>query len=172
MKYFLLGVISTLAVLTVAVLGYIRFGFAEVQSDIPPSGLESSLMRAVVHASLRREAPNTPNPVPPTDANLIAGGKFYLNACSGCHGTPGKPFGKGGPILFPPIPELPVVGTDLSESQIFWAAKHGIRRSGMFANGVWAKDQDLWAVAAYIKRMNSLSSSVKEAIDKPASGKN
>jgi thiosulfate dehydrogenase len=172
MKYFFLGVFSTLAVLTLAVLGYIRFGFAEVQSDIPPSVFESSLMRAGVHASLRREAPNTPNPVPPTDANLIAGGKFYLNACSGCHGTPGKPFGKGGPILFPPIPELPVVGTDLSESQIFWAAKHGIRRSGMFANGVWAKDQDLWAVAAYIKRMNSLSSSVKEAIDKPASGKN
>lgn len=169
MKNFLLGVISTLAVLTLAVLGYIRFGFAEVQSDIPPSGFENSLLRAGVHASLRREAPNVPNPVPPTDANLIAGGKFYINACAGCHGTPGKPFGKHGPILFPPIPELPVVGTDLTESQIFWAAKHGIRRSGMFANGVWAKDQDLWMVAAYIKRMNSVSPFVKEAIDKPAS---
>jgi cytochrome c553 len=172
MKNFLLGVIFTLAVLTLVVLGYIRFGFAEVQSDIPPSSLESTLMRAGVHASLRREAPSTPNPLPPTDANLIAGGKFYLNACSGCHGTPGKPFGKRGPVLFPSIPELPVVGTDLTESEIFWAAKHGIRRSGMFANGVWAKDQDLWAVAAYIKRMNSLPPSVKEAIDKPTSGKN
>jgi mono/diheme cytochrome c family protein len=170
MKYFLLGVFCTLAVLTLAVLGYIRFGFAEARSDIPPSRFESSLMRTGVHASLRREAPNIPNPVLPTDANLIAGGKFYLNACSGCHGTPGKPFGQRGPILFPPIPELPVVGTDLTESQIFWAAKHGIRRSGMFANGVWAKDQDLWAVAAYIKRMDSLPPAVKEAVDKPASG--
>ena len=169
MKYFLLGVVSTLAVLTIAVLGYIRFGFAEVRGDIPPSSFENSLMRAGVHASLRREVPNVPNPIAPTDANLIAGGKFYFNACAGCHGTPGKPFGKGGPILFPPIPELPVVGTDLTESQVFWAAKHGIRRSGMFANGVWAKDQDLWMVAAYIKRMNSLPPSVKEAIDKPAS---
>jgi thiosulfate dehydrogenase len=167
-KNFLLGVICTLAVLTLAVLGYIRFGFAEVRSDIPPSGFENSLMRTGVHASLRREAPKIPNPVPPTDANLIAGGKFYLNACAGCHGTPGKPFGKHGPILFPPIPELPVVGTDLTESQIFWAAKHGIRRSDMFANGVWAKDQDLWMVAAYIKHMNSLSLSVQEEIVKPA----
>lgn len=170
MKYFLLGVFCTLAVLTLAVLGYIRFGFAEVRSDIPPSRFESSLLGTGVHASLRREAPNIPNPVSPTDANLIAGGKFYLNACSGCHGTPGKPFGQRGPILFPPIPELPVVGTDLTESQIFWAAKHGIRRSGMFANGVWAKDQDLWAVAAYIKRMDSLPPAVKEAVDNPASG--
>lgn len=168
MKNFLLGVICTLVVLTLAVLGYIRFGFAEVQSDIPQTAFENSLMRAGVHASLRREAPNVPNPVPPTDVNLIAGGKFYMNACAGCHGTPGKPFGKHGPILFPPIPELPVVGTDLTESQIFWAAKHGIRRSGMFANGVWAKDQDLWMVAAYIKHMNSLSLSVQVEIVKPA----
>jgi mono/diheme cytochrome c family protein len=172
MKCFLLGVFSTLAVVTVAVLGYIRFEFAEVRSDIPPSRFESSLLRAGVHASLRREPPNVPNPVSPTDANLIAGGKFYLSACSGCHGTPGKPFGQSGPILFPPIPELPVVGTDLMESQIFWAAKHGIRRSGMFANGVWATDQDLWAVAAYIKGMDSLPPAVKEAIDKAATGQN
>ena len=172
MKYFFLGVLCTLAVLTLGVLGYIRFGFAEVRSDIPPSAFENSLMRAGVHASLRREAPNTPNPVPPTDANLIAGGKFYLNACAGCHGTPGQPFGERGPILFPRIPELPVVGTDLTESQIFWAAKHGIRRSGMFANGAWAKDQDLWMVAAYIKRMNSLSQAVKDGIAKPAHTEN
>src|SRR5713101_5779447 len=97
MKYFLLGVFCTLAVLTLAVLGYIRFGFAEVRSDIPPSRFESSLLRTGVHASLRREAPNIPNPVSPTD-------------------------------------------------------------------------QDLWAVAAYIKRMDSLPPAVKEAVDKPASG--
>jgi cytochrome c553 len=163
-------VVSTLAVLAIAVFGYIRFGFAEVRGDVPPSPFENSLMRAGVHASLRREAPEIPNPVPPTDENLIAGGKFYLNACAGCHGTPGKPFGKRGPVLFPPIPELSVVGTDLTESQIFWAAKHGIRRSGMFADGAWAKDQDLWMVAGFIKRMASLPRAVKEAVDKLASG--
>ena len=170
MKYFLLGVFSTLAVVAIAVFGYIRFGFAEVRADFPPSRFENSLMRAGVHASIRREAPEIPNPVPPTDENLIAGGKFYLDACAGCHGTPGKPFGNRGPVLFPPIPELPVVGTDLTDSQIFWAAKHGIRRSGMFANGAWAKDQDLWMVAAFIKRMGSLPPGVKEAVDKLASG--
>jgi hypothetical protein len=170
MRYFLLGVVSTLSALALAVFGYIRLGFAEVRGDFPPSRFEDSLMRAGVHASIRREAPEIPNPVPPTDENLIAGGKFYLNACAGCHGTPGKPFGKRGPILFPPIPELPVVGTDLTEARIFWAAKHGIRRSGMFANGAWAKDQDLWMVAAFIKRMGSLTPAVKEAVDKLASG--
>jgi hypothetical protein len=169
-KYFLLGVVSTLTVLVVAGFVYIRFGFAEVRADLPPSRFENSLMRAGVHASIRREASESANPVPSTDGNLIAGGKFYLNACAGCHGTPGKPFGNRGPVLFPPIPEFPVVGTDLSDSQIFWAAKHGIRRSGMFANGVWAKDEDLWMAASFIKHMGALPPAVKEAVNKLVSG--
>ena len=167
MKYFFLGVLTTLVVLVIVVCGYIRLGFAEVRGDLPASGFESSLMRAGLHASIRREAPETPNPVAPTDENLIAGGKYYLNVCGGCHGTPGKPFGAHGIPLFPTVPELPVVGTDLTEAQVFWVAKHGIRRSGMFANGAFAKDHDLWTVAAYIKRMNSLSPEVKAAINKP-----
>jgi mono/diheme cytochrome c family protein len=61
---------------------------------------------------------------------------------------------------------LPVIGTDYTEAQIFWIAKHGIRRSAMFANGVYAKDDQLWAVAAYIKGMNSLPSEVRAAIAK------
>jgi hypothetical protein len=39
----------------------------------------------------------------------------------------------------------------------------------MFANGAFAKDEDLWAVAAYIKHMGSLSQAVKDGIAKPAS---
>lgn len=172
MKNFLLGVISTLAVLTLAVLGYIRFGFAEVRGDIPASRFESSLLRAGLHASIRREAPETPNPVAPTDENLIKGGKYYMEACAGCHGRPGEPFGSGGVGLIPPVPEFPVVGTELSEAQIFWVAKHGIRRSGMMANGVWAKDEYLWTVAAYVKHIGSVSQAVKDGIAKTATSRN
>src|ERR1700756_1581182 len=114
-----------------------------------------------MHASIKREAPNALNPVMPTDENLIAGGKLYLSACAGCHGRPRKPFGGKGPILYPPIRELPVTGTELSEAQVFWVAKHGIRRWGMFANEAWASDEKLWTVAAYVKHMNSLPPAVQ-----------
>ena len=109
-----------------------------------------------------------PDQIKPTDENLIAGGKFYLDACAGCHGTPGKPFGGKGPVLYPPIPELPVVGEEYSEAQIFWIAKHGLRRSGMFANGVWASDEKLWTAAAYIKDLKSLPPAVQAAVAKLA----
>lgn len=172
MKNFLLGVLYTLAVIAIVVCGYIRFGFAEVRGDMPVSSFETRLMLPGVHASIRREAPETANPVAPTDENLIKGGKFYAEACEGCHGYPGKPFGSHGIPLIPGPPEFPVVGTELSEAQVFWVAKHGIRRTGMFANGAYAKDEDLWATAAYIKRMGSVSQTVKDGIAKPASKQN
>ncbi|HKW90134.1 MAG TPA: cytochrome c [Candidatus Acidoferrales bacterium] len=170
MRNFFLGVLVTLVAVALATCAYIRFGFAEVRGDLPVLGFETSLMRAGIHASIRREAPEMPNPVAPTDANLIKGGKYYLEVCAGCHGTPGKPFGVHGIPLIPLPPEFPLVGTELDEAQVFWVAKHGIRRSGMFANGAFAKDQDLWLAATYIKHMGSVSQAVKDEIDKPGSG--
>ena len=172
MKHFLLGVLCTVVVLALLVYGYVRLGLAEVRGDIPVSRFENSLMHSGVHASIRREAPEARNPVTATDENLIKGGKFYADACEGCHGHPDKPFGSRGIPLIPAPPEFPVVGTELDEVQVFWVAKHGIRRSGMFANGAWAKDEDLWAVAAYIKHLGSLSQAVKDAIAKPPSSHN
>src|SRR6267142_2546761 len=63
-------------------------------------------------------------------------------------------------------PELPKVGTEYSEAQIFWVAKHGIRRTGMFANGKWDPDQKLWTAAAYIKRIKSLPPRVQQELAK------
>jgi len=166
MKNFLLGVITTLLVLAVGGFVYLQQGLAEVRGDIPASPFEDYLTRMAVHAAVLRNAPELASPVPPTDVNLITGGKMYLDQCAGCHGTPGKqrkyPDG-----LNPPVPQLPTVGTEYTESQVFWVAKHGIRRTGMFSNGLWDSDEELWALAAYIKRMNHLPPHVQEELAKP-----
>jgi mono/diheme cytochrome c family protein len=167
MKQFLLGALTAVVVFSLGAVLYMRFGLAEVRGDIPDSRLEGSLMRMAVHASVRRHAPAVPNPVQPTEENLIDGGKMFLNECAGCHGTPGKAR-KWSDTLYPPAPQLPEVGTEYSEAQIFWVAKHGIRRTGMFANGVWDSDQKLWTLAAYIYRIRNLPPRVAEAIDKAA----
>ncbi|MGC2109776.1 MAG: cytochrome c [Candidatus Korobacteraceae bacterium] len=165
MKNFLLGVVVTVAVLVVGGFAYLRLGLAQTRSDLPPSKLESWLMSSAVHASVRRNAPNIPNPIAATDENLIAGGKQYLGECAGCHGKPGKPSTLP-ETLNPPAPQFPIVGTEYSEAQVFWVAKHGVRHSGMFANGVWDSDDELWRLAAYIKRMNALSPHVQEELAK------
>jgi len=110
MKNFALGVICTIALLVVGGLAYLLLGFAEVRGDVGGSRLESRLMTAAVQASVRRHAPEVANPFPPTDENLIAGGKIFLNECAGCHGTPGKTTDYSD-TLYPPVPQLPKVGT-------------------------------------------------------------
>jgi mono/diheme cytochrome c family protein len=170
MKHFLLGVVTTLLVLAIGGLLYLKLGLAEVRGDLPPSRWETSLMTSAVHASVRRRAPEIANPVAPTEENLIAGGKLYLSECAGCHGTPGKP-NESRDTLYPPIPDLPADGTRYTESQIFWIAKHGIRLSGMFANGKWDSDQKLWTITAYIARIKSLPPRVQEELAKPSPAK-
>jgi hypothetical protein len=162
MKHFLLGVATTLLVLVVGVLAYLLLGFADVRGDQPVTGLERSVMRAAVHAAVRRHAPNATDPVPPTDANLIAGGRAYLNQCAGCHGTPGKE--REPDALNPAPPHLPTEGTDYTEAQIFWVAKHGVRRTGMFSNGVWDADSVLWPIATFIYRIKDLPPAVRESL--------
>jgi mono/diheme cytochrome c family protein len=153
-RNFFLGVLTTLAVLVHGGFAYLMLGWAEVRGGLPPSRLETYLMTRSVHASVRRSAPELPNPVAPTEENLIAGGKIYLSECSGC--TPGAPDTDGtANSLYPPVPQLPTVGTEYSQAQIFWIAKHGVRRTGMFANGKWDPDQKLWTAAAYIKRIST-----------------
>jgi len=169
MKNFLLGILSTLLVLSLAVFAYLRLGFAEVRADVPPSRLESALLGPAVRASVRRRAPQIPNPFPPTDETLIAGGKIYVNKCSGCHGDlePGK--GGSAAALVPAPPQFYSVGSDFTEAQIFWVAKHGIRRSGMFVNGLWDSDEKLWQVSAFIKRIRSLPPNLRSQVLPPTS---
>jgi mono/diheme cytochrome c family protein len=164
-KMFLVGFLTAIAVLLLGGLGYLKLGLAEMRGDIAPPSWESRLMYSAVHASVRRHAPEQPNPIPPTEENLVAGGKIFLNDCAGCHGIPGKPEEDIGNSLYPPVPQLPKVGTEYTEAQIYWVAKHGIRRTGMFANGKFVSDKELWTVAAYIKRIKELPPSVRAALE-------
>ena len=167
MKNFLLGVLFTILMVALAGFAYLRLGFAEVRADIPTSRWEASLLAPAVRASVRRHAPEIPNPVPVTSENLIAGGKVYLSECSGCHGE--LEIGKGGSAnaLVPPPPQFSLAGSDYTEAQLFWIAKHGVRNTGMFANGQWDSDERLWQAAAFLKRMNSLPPGIREAILAP-----
>lgn len=163
MKNFALGFVCGVLFLAAAEAGYMVLGLGEVRADLPPSRFETAIMKRAVHNSVRREAPAIPNPFPPTEEILIAGGKMYLNECAGCHGSLATPDEFPG-ALFPAAPSLPAVGTEFTESQVFWVAKHGVRRAGMFANGMWDSDEKLWKVAAFIKRIRSLPPSVSAAL--------
>ena len=67
MKQFFLGSLVTILVFAIGGIVYLRLGPAEVRGDVPPSRVEDSLLRMAVHASVRRHAPEVPNPVEPSE---------------------------------------------------------------------------------------------------------
>jgi mono/diheme cytochrome c family protein len=130
-RNFLFGAIAAVIVLPLLVFAYAALGFADVRSDVPPGALEATVMRAAVHASVRRSASRDTALSPATDSLVIAGGRRYMNDCIGCHGTPGKEPSKFGKSFYPPAPQFSDVGTEYTPRELMWIATHGIRMTGM-----------------------------------------
>lgn len=167
MKNFLAGSLCAIIFLAITLGAYLGLGFMDVASDRRPSARETAFMTASLRASVRRRAPQIQSPLPNSDDTLTAGGKLYLDDCAGCHGEPGKPSDFGA-LFYPPAPQFSQVGTQYSESEILWVAKHGIRRTGMNPQYLYS-DEKLWLLAAFIKRVNNLSPSVLEGIQQQRS---
>lgn len=164
MKNFIVGFLSGTALVVVALIGYLRLGAAEVRADVGAAGWQSWLFHSAVFASVKRSAPRVQSPLSHSDDELIAGGKLYLDGCAGCHGRPDRP-PRSQMGFFPP-PEFAHAGTQLSEPELFWVIKHGIRRTGMSAYGLPGdySEQQLWLLADFVKHMKDSPQSVRDAI--------
>jgi mono/diheme cytochrome c family protein len=163
MRSFALGVVASLVSLPIAAIGCFALGLTQIRSDSKPSGWESQLMNSAVHAAVRRNASGITNPAPASDQILVSGGKLYVEGCAGCHGELAKPF-REDHDHFPPVPQLPHVGTQYSEPEAYWIVKHGIRMSAMSAYGHFYSEQQLWALAAFVNRIQNLPPDVLRAI--------
>ncbi len=163
MKKFLIGFVAPFVLLPLVVLVYFALGFAETRSDLSPPAWETALMKPTVRAAVKRNAANLSAPGVATEDSIIAGGKLYVMGCMGCHGDPGKPYTEDH-ANFPPVPQLPHVGTRYSEPEIYWIIKHGIRMTAMSAYGPFYKEDELWSLAAFIRRINTLTPAELQAI--------
>jgi mono/diheme cytochrome c family protein len=164
MKKFAAGFLTGLIAMVIGTLGFLRLGLLDVTADVPVSGAVTRLLDGGIHASVWRTAPTSEHSLPRNEETLIAGGKLYLGDCVGCHGEPGEPPSRFGGTFFPPAPQFSQTGTEFTEAEIFWVAKHGIRRTGMAAQAESYSDEQLWSLAAFISRSPNWPSRVLSEI--------
>jgi mono/diheme cytochrome c family protein len=159
---FVLGVV-TLPLLAVASawLGL----FAVPATGAPPAWEEALAMRAL-HTSLARSAEAHNAPVA-DDETLLAGLKLYRNNCAGCHGDFAAASDWGSKNFYPRVPQFPDDPPDLSVPEMYVAIKHGIRYSGMGAWNGMMSDEEIWRVALFLSRLDSLPAAVDSAWRKP-----
>jgi mono/diheme cytochrome c family protein len=165
-KTFLKGFAVGTIVLILLALLVLETGLVDIRADVAPSPVISRFLDIATHASIRRHASALQSPLPDNEQTLIAGGQLYLNDCVGCHGQPGKP-SKFGATFYPPVPQLAQTPTRYSEAQILWIATHGVRRSGMGAEGTSYSETDYWRLAAFISALPQLPPRVLEAAKAP-----
>ena len=57
----------------------------------------------------------------------------------------------------PSPPDLKEAAADLTPAKVFWVVRHGIRMTGMPAFAGAASEEDLWSLAAFVKKLPDVS---------------
>jgi cytochrome c553 len=90
---------------------------------------------------------------------VIRGAGHYAIGCESCHGSPGTGVPAVMAAMTPPPPDL--TGEHLTRwnsAQLFTIVRHGIKFTGMPAWPVQNRDDEVWAVVAFLTRLPRLSS--------------
>jgi hypothetical protein len=155
-----LSFVGALAIIVAVAAGVFFFGgFYSVAATQPDPGVVAWALEFVRDASISRHATDTP-PIPVEDQSTIQAGAraFASRGCTTCHGGPGVMWAKFSEGLRPDPPDLKDAVKDLSPAQIFWVVRNGINMTAMpgFAL-VEVPDQELWTIAAFVKKLPEVS---------------
>jgi len=162
MRKFIAGIVFAVVASILVLLICVRGGYMTVNADASPSTMEHWVANSALDAAIEHRAPQVENPVLKTDANLIDGMKLYAMNCAVCHGGLDRKRNVLGGAFYPPAPQILVRGLDDPEWHIFFAIKHGVRRTGMPAWGKVMSDDDLWKITAFVKSINQLPPAVEQ----------
>jgi cytochrome c553 len=90
------------------------------------------------------------------DALVVRGAGHYETVCVSCHGGPGRRLPPVMAAMTPPPPELTGRLGRWTPEELFSIVKHGIKFTGMPAWPVQQRDDEVWAMVAFLHRMPQL----------------
>ena len=113
--------------------------------------LQFSKERSVATHTLGLEAPSLNDP-----ALVLKGAGTYETNCRACHGTPSVPYPMVAQRMTPQPPHLPLTIGNWEAEELFYIVKHGIKFTGMPAWPSRHRDDEVWAMVAFLQRFPSL----------------
>lgn len=114
--------------------------------------LHFAMRNAVETRSLGTRVPNLSDP-----ALVLKGAGHYATGCAPCHGAPGESRSLVVQHLTPKPPFLPTRIPHWRAEELFWIVKHGIKFTGMPAWPALEREDEIWAMVAFLQRMPELS---------------
>ncbi len=130
-----------------------RHGFSAREK---PTRLEAFVARRARDLATPLEAKRTKNPLASTPLNIAEARDHFADHCAICHANDGSGKTMINEGLYPPAPDLRVQETqELSDGELFFIIKNGIRFTGM--PGWGGDDEDNWKLVQFIQHLPRLT---------------
>lgn len=145
-----LGLIALVALLVI-LSGVISIKASSGHWRITAWLLDFTKRRSVATRSIGITAPPLDDP-----ALVMRGAGHYETGCRRCHGSPGEPMPVIPSRMTPPPPDLSVMVDRWKARELFYIVTHGIKFTGMPAWPAPGRDDEVWAVVAFLRRLPRL----------------
>ena len=95
---------------------------------------------------------------PPLDSRdlLTLGAAHFQSGCAFCHGAPGVPISSIAESMLPSPPNLSTSMREWRDRELFWIVKNGLKYTGMPAWVAQQRDDEVWALVAFLRRLPTL----------------
>ena len=137
----------------------VRRGFSAREK---PSAFEAFVARRVRLVGVPARERQAVNPIALSAEVLASGRAHFADHCATCHGNDGKGATTIGKNLYPKAPDMTLPATqNLTDGELFWIIKNGVRLTGMPAWGADTPEDDraTGAQVHFIRHLPKISAS-------------
>ncbi|WP_245340560.1 c-type cytochrome [Mesorhizobium sp. WSM4313] len=152
-KHVVFGAIGLPVVLLLgAWIGFFNVGASSGHWKVTAWFLQLAMRSAVRTYALAVDAPKTLD-----RRGLPAAAGHFARGCAICHGAPGELRSPAVLRMLPQPPDLALTVGDWTDAQLFRIVKHGIRFTGMPAWPARDRDDEVWAMVAFLRELPKLN---------------
>jgi cytochrome c553 len=128
--------------------------------DIAATSGHSAPVAFLLHFTMKRSvAARAPSLTPPDlddPALILRGATHYATGCAPCHGGPGELASPIAQRMTPVPPGLYDAAQDFTPDELFWIVRHGVKMTAMPAWPAQRRDDEIWAMVAFLRHLPAL----------------
>lgn len=157
--------LSSMAIMAIVLaIGGFLFAWSGLTSISASSGhwaITRWILQFAMHNAVETHAMGVEKParIELSDPALVLkGAGHYATGCVPCHGAPGQSQSLVAQQMTPEPPFLPPKIHDWTAEQLFWIVKNGVKFTAMPAWVNLQRDDEVWAMVAFLQALPTLSS--------------
>jgi mono/diheme cytochrome c family protein len=161
MKRLLLLLLAGILIIAIGGASYaIRMVHGGFSTRVAPGAVESSLAMTMRDMAIPSRYKTMKNPVTTTPEVIHEGIAHWADHCATCHANNASGDTMYGKMMYPRPPDMRQKGTqDMSDGELYYTIKNGVRLSGMPSFGDPGDDDiDSWRLVAFIRHVPQLTS--------------